>query len=638
MAGTGLSALVVAKQNANSGNSQSSKSAATLRAAVSSLKKKAVAGKVVTTADQKILKQNKLKAAALALKITGSMIPWGDFSLLTNEATDISTLTNTQLKRHLAARNEVAEGTKQELIRRLRSSIEEEHQRKIAVELELEEKHRRIADLEEQGAVYVAGKNNSGQLGLGSDTDDCREFTVIQCTRGKRFCHVSTGGGITMATTERHEVYVWGGPSTFAINDNQLPLYRTPQLIEKLNGEEIVVTSIGARHACASSLGGDLFLWGRTGGTSKNEKNTPQPHLENTIGGGRGVSAVDCGEMHTCVRTKEDEVYAWGHCANGRLGFQSDDGYQSIPRLVTLPSPSAAVRLIACGSEHTLLCTRSAVYSFGCGDGGRLGQGDCSDRYEPCEITPLRGSHVLSTSAGIWHSACVVHVAPLLNKSGLLYTWGSGFQGQLGLSQTCRALTPTLVEDFINEGLSVREIFCGSHHNAAITHDGNLYTWGLNRHGALSRSIGDSSVPFSPHPGIVAGFGTIVNRIGRGFPMSVACGREYTIVVTYPYNGPSEDEALQIAEEQRIRELEERKIQELLQCARKEELKQQREAEAEKEKIRFLTSRRLCSMDPNCPGFTYETTQPSMCRECGFSVVYHTIIGDKTDELGEGNM
>jgi len=104
-----------------------------------------------------------------------------------------------------------------------------------------------------------------------------------------------------------------------------------------------------------------------------------------------------------------------------------------------------------------------------------------------------------------------------LDGSGWLHTWGSGFQGQLGQGKICKALTPTLVQDFIDEGLSVKEIFCGSNHNAAITHDGNLYTWGSNKHGALGRSI-DNDLPFTPHPRIVAEFGTIVNRIGRGLP------------------------------------------------------------------------------------------------------------------------
>ena len=56
------------------------------------------------------------------------------------------------------------------------------------------------------------------------------------------------------------------------------------------------------------------------------------------------------------------------------------------------------------------------------------------------------------------------------------------------------------------------------------------------------------------------------------------------------------------------------------------------EVEAENQKIQYLTSRRLCAMDRKCPGFTYETNQPSMCRECGFSVVYHTIVAEEAEE------
>ena len=66
--------------------------------------------------------------------------------------------------------------------------------------------------------------------------------------------------------------------------------------------------------------------------------------------------------------------------------------------------------------------------------------------------------------------------------------------------------------------------------------------------------------------------------------------------------------------------------------AREEELKRLQEVEAEKKKIRYLTSKRLCTMDPKCPGFTYETTQPSLCRECGFSVAYHTIVVDEPND------
>lgn len=43
---------------------------------------------------------------------------------------------------------------------------------------------------------------------------------------------------------------------------------------------------------------------------------------------------------------------------------------------------------------------------------------------------------------------------------------------------------------------------------------------------------------FSPDPGHVGGFGVLVDGVGRGLPRTVACGKEYTVVATYPYEGP----------------------------------------------------------------------------------------------------
>ena len=115
-------------------------------------------------------------------------------------------------------------------------------------------------------------------------------------------------------------------------------------------------------------------------------------------------------------------------------------------------------------------------------------------------------------------------------------------------------------------------------------------------------------------------------------------GREYTLVATHPYKGPSEVEALKLADEERIREEEEEKKRQTMAQEEEEELKHRELIESERNKIQYLTSKRLCSMDPKCPGFTYETTQPSLCRECGFSVVYHTIVdADNVCDEGESS-
>ena len=353
-------------------------------------------------------RRGKLKAAVLALNIVATNnTPWGDYGHLIEA--DITDLSNDKLKRHLEARGEQTEGTKAELIRRLRNSVEGERETKIAIELQLEAKHREIADREERGAVYVAGKNATGQLGLGDDINR-PAFVVIPQTRGNYVQHIAVGGNFALATTAFHEVFSWG---LLSLNSDKKASYKSPRPIDKLNGEEIVKIAVGANHACAVSSGGDLFVWGLT-----NNVMTHEPRYIDTI----AVTSIECGEMHTCALTKNKGVCAWGYGAHGRLGreFSKDD--QWIPLPANLP-PVNVVNLMACGSEHTMLSTLSSTFSFGCGDGGRLGHGDFSDRPYPCEIAALRGSHALSISAGTWHSACVLHVAPLID-SGWLYTWG----------------------------------------------------------------------------------------------------------------------------------------------------------------------------------------------------------------------
>ena len=54
----------------------------------------------------------------------------------------------------------------------------------------------------------------------------------------------------------------------------------------------------------------------------------------------------------------------------------------------------------------------------------------------------------------------------------------------------------------------------------------------------------------------MAGFGALVNRIGRGFPRSISAGREFSTVCTYPYEGPDIQVATKLMEEAKIREQE----------------------------------------------------------------------------------
>jgi len=192
------------------------------------------------------------------------------------------------------------------------------------------------------------------------------------------------------------------------------------------------------------------------------------------------------------------------------------------------------------------------------------------------------------------------------------------------------ALTPTFVKCFHGHHLGVKNIFCGSHHNAAITSDGELYTWGLNQSNCLGRSFEQQKRSFSPTPGHCSGFGAIIDRVGRGKPRSVACGKGFTIVATYPYDGPPEVEAIHLMEEHKIK-LKLNNIQLAKNAREKEETQQNNILKDEAyQRIKFLTAKRLCSIDPRCPGFQVHPLKSSICRECGHSETYHTVVVERS--------
>mmetsp|Transcript_44779 Transcript_44779/g.136661 ORF Transcript_44779/g.136661 Transcript_44779/m.136661 type:complete len:243 (-) Transcript_44779:481-1209(-) len=208
---------------------------------------------------------------------------------------------------------------------------------------------------------------------------------------------------------------------------------------------------------------------------------------------------------------------------------------------------------------------------------------------------------------------------------GCKYFQGSGFHGQLGQGETTVSPKPALVDGFCCTQIIIQEVICGSHHNVAISNEGELYTWGSNRNNCLGRRINETLVDYTPHPGHCGGFGAIVNRIGRGLPRSVACGTHFTVVATHPYEGPTEKTAKSLMGDHEREELEKRLERERLAEIREREAQEAAAKDRKREEIMFLTSRRFCSLDPSCPGFQVHAEKPSICKECGHSSAYHTI-------------
>jgi len=496
-------------------------------------------------------------------------VQWGNAEYI-NE-TGPENLSRRELRNHLEARDLDTGGTRLELIERLRVSLADEQLHKYAYTETLDTEAKILAELEERGSVYVVGSNEKGELGVG-DTFPRLYFTLIPQLRGLNVVSVSAGVDLVYAVTADHDVYVWGGggvgrtglnPNS-KLNRNKLKNrinFMEPMLVHDLSGEEITEVSVGLSHGMACATAGDCFVWGdsvsgQLGLGDLLNRNTVS--INNSF---PAVVSVAAGANHSVVLTKTQDVYVWGHAANGRLGLGATEriGVKESERFFfpvpyRLPSLEPISQL-TCGADHTLALGSSGLWAWGSGAGGKLGLGDQKDRLDPCLIPRLRGKSVLTISASSWYSMAVVMYPPM-RGGGLLYTWGSGYHGQLAQGTLNIVLCPEVVQYFLGVHMLIKKISAGIFHAAAITIEGELYTWGSNRNMCLGRTIDEKDVEFTPIPGHCGGFGAFVKGVGRGLARDVACGKDFTVMCTEPYKGPVIEVAAKLMEEAKIRAVE----------------------------------------------------------------------------------
>ena len=499
-------------------------------------------------------------------------VPWGNMDYINDVG--VENLSRRDLKNHLEARDLEVQGTRLELIERLRNSIADEELNRFAVTETLEADFLIQKEIEERGSVYAIGCNNKGQLGVG-DLNNRKIWTAIQQLKGMSVGYLDASYDMVFAVTDDHEVYVWGGGGSGktaidpkagradvlpgqAIHEN----YIEPQIVRDLRGEEIISVAAGSAHCMAVGKGGDCFVWGDNDAGQLglgHFKHHPLIAVNNSF---PAVDTAIVGGNHSVIMTKQNGLlYTWGHAANGRLGLghlervgvpEEERFYFPLPKaLDTLEQ----IRQISCGADHTLALGASGVWAWGNGAGGRLGQGDHKDRTSPVLVPRIKGKCVSYIAASNWYSMAIVVHPPLL-AGGWVYSWGSGYHGQLGHGAMTICMLPEPIEYFVKYHINVSKIYAGSHHVFIVTSEQEMYSWGSNRYNCCGRKLQERGVEYSGEPGHVSGFGVIVDKVGIGFPRAITLGQEFTIISTFPYEGPDLTVATKLMEEAKIREQE----------------------------------------------------------------------------------
>ena len=155
---------------------------------------------------------------------------------------------------------------------------------------------------------------------------------------------------------------------------------------------------------------------------------------------------------------------------------------------------SVNVVQVACGAEFSCAVDdRGVTYSWGRGYEGQLGYGSGFDHVVPRRIDALAAVRVRQI-------VCGVAFALALDSDYVIWSWGENGEGQLGRGRgASSAGTPTPIRAL--SGKRVRKVWAGWRHAGMLTEEGDCWLWG-NAH---THQLGLGSTSDQHHPRLVKG-------------------------------------------------------------------------------------------------------------------------------------
>ncbi len=198
--------------------------------------------------------------------------------------------------------------------------------------------------------------------------------------------------------------------------------------------------------------------------------------------------------------------------------------------------PDYSIEQISMGYNHSAAVINDGkndhLYTWGSNFDGQLGLGDKYEEnysYFPQEVTYFNSmGDIEQISMGLKHSAAVVNDGT--PEGDTLYTWGKNDYGELGLGKgsNYEVNTPTEVTG-LPEG-DIEQIEMGDFSSSAII-SGDLYTWGINSYGQLGLGTGGEQSDYENAPQEVTYFNS------KGDIEQISTGENHSAVILNDDNG-----------------------------------------------------------------------------------------------------
>jgi alpha-tubulin suppressor-like RCC1 family protein len=319
------------------------------------------------------------------------------------------------------------------------------------------------------GTVQCWGYDNVGENGdgqMGNPGSRAAPATVVGLTNAVQIaagqfhaCALVDPPPLGTGTTE---VWCWGSNAAGQLGDGTFQSNATPVRVLGIGGtgtlDDAVAIGAGWNHTCAVRSTGEVACWGgnglgQLGDNTTTNRGSPVAvkgvASTGTLGGiASGPRVIDGGAEFTCAVAAAGALYCWGDGSNGELG-QGASGFSHVPVQVTLVSDFTSVAANSDPAGHVCGVRSSGELDcWGWNGDGMLGDATLTQRTQPVRVhlaeaataygNPDLTSKVVATLTGQFHSLAV-------HQNGTMSAFGFGANGRLGTGRPDQDPTPEAV-------------------------------------------------------------------------------------------------------------------------------------------------------------------------------------------------
>ena len=293
------------------------------------------------------------------------------------------------------------------------------------------------------GSVYAWGLGNAGQLGDGATTNSFTKPVRVRFPAGVKIASLPTDAmpfdtGLAVGT--KGHVWGWGdnqGGELCLGNHNkhltpvELPFSHVTAIAGAF--DHALYDASGQVWACGLNSLGELG--------DGNTKPSSVPVKVKGLGPCAHVVFLAAAFANSGALLADGKYRDWGTNGKGQLGIGTQNKPSDVPVAVSLPARVWQVSQggSAPGNGQTLvLLANGHLYAWGADGQGQLGDGKTATQSSPKLITPPSGVtyRTLATSGATSYG---------ISETGAVYAWGGGEEGQIGNGTTDSSFTPVKV-------------------------------------------------------------------------------------------------------------------------------------------------------------------------------------------------